>query len=118
MSFMLTTEQVEARTKTVTRRLGWWGLKPGDTLLAVDKCMGLRKGEISRVLATIRVESVRREVLAEITAEDVAREGYPGEGPAFFVEKFCGAMKCTPETFINRIEFTYLDERESSDGRL
>ena len=41
MSFMLTTEQVRNKTKTVTRRLGWWFLKPGEIVNAVEKGMGL-----------------------------------------------------------------------------
>ena len=44
---MLTKEQILARTKTVTRRLGWWFLKPGDVVWACEKCMGLKKGEKS-----------------------------------------------------------------------
>ena len=30
MSFSMTTEAVRNRTKTVTRRLAWWDLKPGE----------------------------------------------------------------------------------------
>ena len=37
MSFMITKEQVRNRTKTVTRRLGWAFLKPGDIVNAVEK---------------------------------------------------------------------------------
>lgn len=45
MSFALTTDQILAGTKTVTRRLGWLRLQPGDHLRPVRKCMGLRPGE-------------------------------------------------------------------------
>ena len=45
MSFALTTKQIEDETKDVTRRNGWWFLKPGDQIWAVEKCMGLKKGE-------------------------------------------------------------------------
>jgi len=45
MSFMLTTAQYCARTKDVTRRLGWANLKPGDMFNGVEKAMGLKKGE-------------------------------------------------------------------------
>ncbi len=45
MSFMLTTQQMQDRTKDVTRRVGWWFLKPGDVIMAVEKGMGLKKGE-------------------------------------------------------------------------
>ena len=43
MSFAMTTEQIRARTKTVTRRFGWWFLKAGDQVWAVEKAMGLKK---------------------------------------------------------------------------
>lgn len=66
MSFSLTTEQMRARTKRVTRRLGWLTLKPGTELLAVEKAMGLRKGEHAVPIGRIRVVSVRRERLDEL----------------------------------------------------
>ena len=44
MSFALTEAQLLDGTKTVTRRLGWTMLKPGDHFRAVRKAMGLRKG--------------------------------------------------------------------------
>ena len=44
MSFMLTTEQMRNRSKSVTRRLGWNTLKPGDRIIAAVKCQGLGKG--------------------------------------------------------------------------
>jgi len=40
MSFSMTTDAVRNRTKTVTRRLGWNFLKPGDLLWAVEKGWG------------------------------------------------------------------------------
>ena len=46
MSFAMTTEAVRNQTKTVTRRFGWWFLKPGDMVQPVEKAMGLRKGEV------------------------------------------------------------------------
>ena len=36
MSFALTTKQIKSRTKTVTRRLGWTFLKPGDLIQPVE----------------------------------------------------------------------------------
>ena len=45
MSFMLTTEQIKNRTKTVTRRLGWRNAKPGDVVQPIVKGQGLQKGE-------------------------------------------------------------------------
>ena len=55
ISFMLTTEQIINRTKTVTRRNGWKNLKKGDLLCGARKCMGLRPGEKMERLSTIRV---------------------------------------------------------------
>ena len=40
MSVSLTEQQVRARTKTVTRRVGWLMLKPGDRLTLCRKVMG------------------------------------------------------------------------------
>jgi hypothetical protein len=44
----MTTEQFRTGQKTVTLRLGWVNLKPGDVLMGVEKCQGLRKGERHR----------------------------------------------------------------------
>ena len=63
MSFCLTTPQVRAGTKTVTRRIGWWNLKPGELLMAIEKGQGLKKGEHVTRIRPIRVVTVRRERL-------------------------------------------------------
>jgi len=39
MSFSMTTPQFKTRTKTVTRRLGWWFIQPGDLVYGVEKGM-------------------------------------------------------------------------------
>ncbi len=44
ISFALTTKQFLDGSKTVTRRLGWANLKPGEILMACEKCMGLGPG--------------------------------------------------------------------------
>lgn len=54
ISFQLTTEAIRNRTKTVTRRLNWLNLKPGDLLQGCEKCMGRRHGEPLVKLAVIR----------------------------------------------------------------
>lgn len=106
MSFSLTERQLLDGSKTVTRRLGWTALKPGDTLLAVNKCMGLKKGEKARILGTIRVKSVRREPLfAASERHEPALEGFPGMSGQEFVAFFCSSQKCTPMTEVTRIEF-------------
>ena len=119
ISFMLTTDQVRDRSKTVTRRTGWENLKPGTLLLAVVKGMGLKKGERMEPLAVICVESVCREPLHFMTADlgygfdEIRREGFafhPIFGwPSMWVDMFCRAHKdCTPETVVTRIEFRYV----------
>lgn len=60
---MLTTDQVRNRTKTVTRRLGWKFLQPGDIVNAVKKGMGLKKGEKVEVLGQIKVVRCNRMIL-------------------------------------------------------
>lgn len=45
ISFAMTTEQFRRGEKDVTRRFGWWFLKPGDQLRVVEKTIGLKKGE-------------------------------------------------------------------------
>lgn len=109
MSFSITTEQMYAGTKDVTRRLGWWKLAPGEQLCAVEKAMGLRKGEHVKRIGIIEVVSIRQEQLWHITSEDVIREGFPemsiGEFCAMFARShgYCGF-----DTIINRIEFKRL----------
>lgn len=104
MSFSLTTPQMEARTKTQTRRLGWAFLKVGDHVMAVEKGMGLRKGEKVRQLYPIRVTAVRQEPLSAITQADVWREGF-ALSPAGFVEMFVEHNGCKPGTVVNVIDF-------------
>lgn len=108
MSFMLTTEQIKNRTKTVTRRLGWWFLRPGDILNACEKCMGLKKGERIRKLCQIRVVSTYGIPLWSITHDDCIREGFPEMSPSESVRMFRIEMKCALDTKVNRIEFEYL----------
>lgn len=125
MSFALTTSQVLARTKTVTRRTGWQDLKPGTLLRAVKKAQGLRKGEHPSVLATIRVVSVNREPLGAILRnldygfEEVEREGFGRHpsvqgSPACFVEFLQNALPKSKrpklDDEITRIEFEYVTE--------
>jgi hypothetical protein len=121
MSFALTTEQIRAGTKTVTRRAGWRFLKEGDLVHPVLKAMGLRPGEkIAPVRGPIRIVSVRREPLRMMTDdvdygyEEVRREGFADHptlhGPSEWVRMFCTTHKgCTPDTIVTRIEFEYTD---------
>ena len=108
MSFAMTTEQVNNRTKDVTRRFGWLFLRPGDKVCAVEKSMGLQKGEKIKRLCMIEIVSVRQEPLMAITQDDVIREGFPDWTPEQFVLMLVGHYGVDPWEHVNRIEFKYL----------
>jgi hypothetical protein len=108
MSFSMTTEQIKARTKTVTRRLGWWFLKPGDRVRAVRKCMGLKKGEKIEPLAVLEIVSVRKEDLASMTTCECIKEGFPGMSAALFSAMLANHYGISDFEPINRIEFKYV----------
>lgn len=130
ISFALTTPQVRARTKTVTRRLGaWWSkvLRKGDLLSACVKTQGIKAGGLERI-CVIRVEDVRLERLDRLLgAEDQAHglrhlsvkeclrecefEGFPDLTPGEFVEMFCRHMDCLDDAIVTRIEFSYVDPK-------
>ncbi len=109
MSFALTTPQLLAGSKTVTRRLGWKTLKAGDKVRAVNKVMGFKKGERPTVYGICEVLDVRREALGAIcdNAEDVKREGFPDMNAVEFMTFFTAKMKCKTSTMITRIEFRF-----------
>jgi len=109
MSFAMTTDQIRQGTKTVTRRFGWWFLKPGDLVLPVEKARGVRKEDLKVIRGPLRVVSVRKEQLNAITADDCVREGYPESSPQDFVEMLCGHYGCEADKECNRIEFEYTD---------
>ena len=111
MSFAMTTRQVHDQEKTVTRRFGWWFLKPGDVVQPVEKGMGLKKGEkVEKVGGPIRVLSTRRERLYDMTDADCAREGFPEMTAQEFVDMLCDHYGCCSARVVNRIEFGYVDE--------
>ncbi len=111
MSFALTTDQVRNRTKTVTRRMGWKTAKPGDVVQPIVKGQGLKKGEhpetIGRPIRFVRVDRVPLNG-PTLTFDDVAREGFPGQGPSDFVDLFRGHNGGQREQPVTRIEFEYL----------
>lgn len=114
MAFGLTIEAIEKHTKTVTRRPAetWRTLKAGDRIVAVDKVMGLKKGQSPRILGVIRVTDVRVESLLAITPEDCIREGFPDKTPAEFMKAYVDAygLSLNDARFfeVRRIEFEYL----------
>jgi hypothetical protein len=110
ISFALTTEQVLAQTKTVTRRFGWVTLKPGDILQPIRKGMGLKKGEKQELLGCpIEVVSCRTERIDAIRSDDVAREGFPDWSPCDFVDFLCSHHQVKRSAIVNRIEFRYVE---------
>ncbi len=108
ISFSATLPQFRARTKTVTRRLGWKCLKAGDVLMAVEQTMGIPKGGHQEPLGKIEVVSVRREPLNDITPDDVPLEGFPWLTPLAFVKFFASNFRCAENATVTRIEFKYL----------
>lgn len=113
MSFFQMVRQIRERTKTVTRRLGWADLRPGERFWAVEKCRGIRSGGKIRRLALLECVANRREPLDAITREDCAREGFPDSSPAEFVLFFCRISRCRPGDPVSRIEFRYMDPADS-----
>ena len=106
MSFSMTTEQFMDGSKDVTRRFGWWFLKAGDRVQAVEKAMGLKKGEKMKVLGVIEIVSVTKEPLHLISADDCKREGFPHFTQCDFINFILKAFKDkSQDSIINRIEF-------------
>jgi len=95
------------RSKTVTRRLGWDNLRPGERFMGVEKGQGLKKGEhVTRLHAATCTDN-RAEPLNAITPADVVREGFPCKTPEWFVAMFCAANRCGPKSIVNRVEFEH-----------
>jgi len=116
ISFALTKAQIRNRSKTVTRRLGWKTLQPGELLQGIEQGQGLPKGARVKKLAVVRVVNVRQERLEAIAWEPngTAREGFPEMRPDAFIRMFCQTHKpCLPETLVTRIEFEYVDVAEA-----
>ena len=115
MSFSLTTEQMRRREKTVTRRCGWDFLLPGQLLWAVEKGMGLKKGEQVKRIGVVRVISVTKEPLTKLLYDEaygraeVKKEGFPEMSPLEFVEMFCLHNKIDRARRVNRIELEHVD---------
>ena len=116
MSFMLTTQQMHAQEKDVTRRLGWSFLKAGDMVMACVKCQGLRKGGKIQRIHPIEIVSNEPEILMEIISNpyrngcyrrETHREGFPDLTEDGFIRMFMREMKCPMDQTVNRIEFKH-----------
>jgi len=116
ISFFLTQRQFKARTKSVTRRLGWKNAKPGDILMGVVKGQGIPKGGSVEKLGPIIVEDTRLEPLFQMAMvpeygkSECIKEGFPDKTPEEFIEMFCAHNGSRPHETITRIQFAYLDE--------
>jgi hypothetical protein len=118
MSFGLTVPQMQARTKRVTRRVGWRFAKVGMLLQPVRKGMGLRAGEtIERITSPIVVQQVTFEPLCRLSDDldyghaELALEGFPDHpgGPDAWCEWFIqGHRGCAPDTVVTRIAFDWV----------
>jgi hypothetical protein len=117
ISFAHTTQQVRDRRKTVTRRVGWRFLRPGERLSAIVKSRGLPKGESVQRLATIRVVDVREERLDRMVEDweygvtECKLEGFANDAilcnPKHFVAWFAVNHGCHEDSPVTRIEFEY-----------
>lgn len=125
ISFALTTGQIRARTKTVTRRCGWLWLvehfmlpSPPEILLQpIVKGQGIPKGgHVEKIGGPIRVIDARCERLNRLsqspdygTSEMIA-EGFPEytQRPAEWVAWFCKCNSCLPDFIVTRIQFEYV----------
>ena len=125
MSFFLTTAQVREGTKTVTRRLGWDFLQPGDRACAVVKGQGIPKGgsiERIRIIECVsnRAEPLWRMLLdPDYGKQEAVKEGFPEMDGLEFVEMLIkhhtSKRKVVDRnTAPNRIEFRYVDEARSN----
>lgn len=121
ISFAKTIPQIRAKTKTVTRRLGWdrlvaehreavLNMGVGVRLTAIEKGMGLELGEKQVVLCAIETVEVTRVRLDSIDQADCVAEGFPELRPAEFVSFFCREMGCKPTTTVVRIRFRYVED--------
>lgn len=116
ISFFLTQDQILAKTKTVTRRLGWNWVAPGTLLQPIQKAQGLKAGQQHVLLGgPIRVISIRPERLTELTERleyghaEAVLEGFPGWTGQQFVDFICKQPGVYPRRVVNRIEFAYVD---------
>lgn len=130
MSVSFTEQAVRDRTKTVTRRKGWWEdkngrriIKPGDTLTLCRKVMGRKPGEPLERICDVEVVKVSRLELGlvrapgELTAEGFPElEAWPGpyQGAQEFIDRYFAPQGLGWDDLVTRIEWRYLDGGEQS----
>lgn len=129
MSVAYTEDAVRARTKTVSRRMGWVFLKPGERVTLCRKVMGRKPGEPLERLAEVEIVSVQRVRLCDMDPGDIALEAVdPAKwwdrplmpqmeisnrvAPVeLWVSWFAETMRCRITDPVTRIEWRYLDPR-------
>ena len=111
MSFAATTKQMYYQAKTVTRRNPdtWTWLEPGDLVMAVEKTMGLTKGERQKCIHPIEILDVSVVQLLPLTPAEVAAEGFPDMTEAEFLAQVWGPLHgpVTGSETVRRIEFRH-----------
>jgi hypothetical protein len=124
MSVAFTEKAVRDRTKTVTRRKGWWTdkngrqlVKVGDRVTLCRKVMGRKKGEPLERIVDVEILSVRREPLGLVTKEgELTKEGFPDwdtpsiVGPRRFIDAYFVPQGLDFADDVTRIEWRYLDD--------
>lgn len=108
MSFQKTKRQMYERTKFVTRRLGWAGLRPGEIINAAEQCQGLKRGSRITIICQIRILEVRSEQLSMMTKAECVLEGFPEMEPVEFVKMFAEFNRCDENAPVNRIAFEFI----------
>ena len=109
MSVALTEQAVRDRRKTVTRRLGWRMLKPGDHLTLCRKVMGRRKDEPLIRICEVEVVDVRRErsgTSRTRTSSERVSTSMSGRRPIPWT--LLRAREVQPDTEVTRVEWRYL----------
>ncbi|QIM20558.1 hypothetical protein G7075_04395 [Phycicoccus sp. HDW14] len=130
MSVAFTEAAVLNRSKTVTRRKGWWEdrrgrriLTRGTRLTLCRKVMGRKPGEPLVRLCDVEVISVRREPLAAVMGPytitpagkviwtELVAEGFPDLEPMEFMRRyFIDPQGIELADDVTRIEWRYLEE--------
>lgn len=105
MSFFHTHKQFLSGIKTVTFRLGWDNLFPGDRIMAIVKGQGLKKGEKIQRLGEMLVISVCSMQVYEINDADIILDGFGGMPRSEWIKWFCRQMGCDQSRWVSRIEF-------------
>lgn len=117
MSFSATVEQMHSCQKTVTRRdpNTWKNLKAGDRLMAVEKAMGLAKGDTQQLIGEIEIVPNRVEPIVHLDDDEVTLEGFPHMTAEDFIDEVwrpIHGMPKSPMDRVRRIEFRHVGKPE------